>query len=36
MPAHSLIGKSLTLNGGSYTVVGILPSALKLPCLLFS
>ncbi|MBZ5496311.1 MAG: ABC transporter permease [Acidobacteriia bacterium] len=27
----SLIGKSLTLNGGSYTVVGILPSELKLP-----
>ena len=26
-----LIGKSLTLNGGSYTVVGILPSDLRLP-----
>jgi len=26
-----LIGKSLTLNGGSYTVVGILPSDFKLP-----
>jgi predicted permease len=26
-----LLGKSLTLNGGSYEVVGILPSELKLP-----
>jgi putative ABC transport system permease protein len=29
--APDLIGRSLTLNGGSYTVVGILPSDLKLP-----